>query len=116
MAEVGPILIAPNGETTTTLHLVGDTQLGTGKWDGFIIFSPQGAVDIVNNRAPVNFETFTPQITFSAKVISMYSEKVCWQWAPITLILKTVSTSLVPEKINIQLQGIDGREPITTNH
>jgi len=108
LAEVGPIAVAPNGETMATLHLVGDRQLQPGKWDGGLVFAPQGPVDIANDRAQIKFELYTPQITFSAQTVSACVAKKCWQWAPVWLILKTSSTSSITEKVDIQLEGIAG--------
>ncbi|MHC1733390.1 MAG: choice-of-anchor X domain-containing protein [Bacteroidales bacterium] len=110
LAETAPIFIAPNGETTLTLHLVGDKQIEPGKWDGFLIFVPRGMVDMVNSRAPIRVEIFIPKITFSAEVVSKCSEEACWQWAPVKLILKTSSTSLVTEKIDLSMDSKDNWE------
>lgn len=106
LAETGPIALAPNAETTATLHLIGDPQLTPGIWDGSMLLSSQGAVDISNNPAPVHFEVFIPQVSFSAEMVSQKSSDRCWQWAPVQLILKTESSSLQTETIQVQLDGM----------
>jgi len=108
LVESDPLKITPSGVTTFTLHLKGDAKLSAGKVEGFLTFSPSGAVDISNNQVPLHFEVFIPQITFSAEVVSHNSENVCWQWAPVKLILRSVSTSPVVEKIHVQLESVFG--------
>ena len=108
LAETGPITLTPNAETTTTLHLLGDPQLPPGTWDGALLLSSQGAVDISNNPAPIHFEVFIPKMSFSAEVVSQKSNDRCWQWAPVQLVLKTESSSLQTETIDIKLEGLDG--------
>ena len=108
LVETLPITIPPNGETTATLHIAGDPQLTVDEWDGLLILTPQGLVDIVGNRPKIKFETFSPKITISVDVISAASEKSCWRWVPVRLILKTTSTSLQTESLNVQFDGTSG--------
>lgn len=108
LVEAIPVEIAPAGETTITLYLVGDKQLKPGNWEGLLTLEPLGPVDVVNNRFPFDFEIYTPVITFSTEVISQCAEKACWKWNPVTIILDMNSTSLVSENLDIRLEGLAG--------
>jgi len=108
LAENEPLEMLPDTETNFTLHLVADAQAEPGQWTGSLVLYTQGTVDVNGNHAPILFELFTPRLTVSSEVHSQCDAKNCWQWAPVMLILKTSSTSLGVERINIQLNGFDG--------
>ena len=108
LIENEPLEVLPGGETNFTLHLLADAQAEPGQWTGSLALYPQGTVDVNGNHAPISFELFTPRLTVSSEVHSQCDVKNCWQWAPVKLILKTSSTSLGVERVNIQLNGFDG--------
>lgn len=108
LVETLPVTVPAKGEFTATLHIRGDPQLAVGDWDGLLVLTPQGLLDILGNRQQVKFQTFSPKISFSINVFSAPSKESCWVWAPVQLILKTTSTSLQTESLSIQFDNTAG--------
>jgi hypothetical protein len=106
LIEQKAITVAPGGKTTTTIHLVGDEQINFGKWDGRLVLTAAGLVDILNNQPEIQFEVFQPAVSIASQVISQVSEESCWTWAPVKLVLATTSNSVRSEKIIPQLLGL----------
>lgn len=106
LVETAPILVQPGADTTINLHLAADQQAQPGRWSGRLTLYPKGTIDISGNHAPISFELFNPQLTFTSEVRSQCDKKNCWRWAPVVLILNTTSTSQTVERVNVRLDGI----------
>jgi hypothetical protein len=104
--ERGPFTIAPLGETTLTVHLIGDEQIELGSWQGQLVLTPIGLVDILNNQSALNLEIYQPTLTLTPQIISQVSTESCLNWEPIRVLFQITSTSVRPEKINLLLQDI----------
>lgn len=108
LMEKEPFIVAPLGETTLTVHLIGDEQIGLGSWQGKLALTPTGLVDILNNQQALDLEIYQPSLTLTPQIISMVSAESCLNWAPIRVLLQVNSTSVKSEKISLLLQDIPG--------
>jgi len=110
LMEKEPFTVAPLGETTLTLHLIGDEQIGLGSWQGNLVLTPIGLVDILNNQQALNLEIYQPSLTLTPQIISKASAESCLNWAPIQVLFQVNSTSVKSEKINLLLEDIPGAQ------
>ena len=101
-------IIPPNSQTIFTFHIIGDDLIKAGSWDGKIILTPVGQVDVLNNQPSLNFEVYEPEIMITTQVISQVASGNCMSSDPIKVILNSNSNSIKPESIDLQLLGVPG--------
>lgn len=107
--EDGRFTIEPSGETSLTIHLMGDEQIGLGTWQGRLDITSLGVVDIINNQPTIAIEIYQPTIAFSSpEAISQVSTDSCLDWLPLRLRIPVNSTSVKAEKLNLLLDGFSG--------
>ncbi len=101
--------IKPSEVNEISVKLKPAGVLAPGSWAGYILLSPESAVDIVENKVPISFELFQKTIRFRLEEVLVQCDKIlCFRMSPIQLRISSNSTSNKEETVQFALDGIPG--------
>ena len=100
--------VAANGDTTLTLHLLGDPSLQSQIFLGHLVFSASDSVDLVGADVPLALELYTPTLSIKTAVTVGSPSPCCWNPVAVILNLSLTSTSTQIEQVKLHLDGMAG--------
>jgi len=108
LAEKESFPIAPNVETTLTIHLIGDEQISFGTYEGTLVFTSEDKLDLINSEQSISLDIFEPKINLNLLAYSPVSDNICFIWDSIALQLLSESNSIHDELVYLKLDGLPG--------
>ena len=99
--------IKPNVVNEISVMMKPTGMLAPGTWTGYLLLTPESAVDITENKVPVSFELFQKIIRFNVEEVLVQCDKIfCFRISPIQLRISSNSTSNKEETVQFALGGI----------
>jgi hypothetical protein len=99
--------IKPNELNEITIKITPSAELAPGNWTGFLLLTPETALDITESKIPVSFELYQKAIGFNLNDVKVQCDKIlCFQVKPIQIQISSDSNSSKEETTQFEIHGL----------